>query len=455
MLFRSKPVQLAGLMAMMPFVPVYFACDASAQQPTAPAQLPHDPGVRGGPAGAGGPLPGLSTPERNFFDAALDVFQEVDAVSNGLGPRFNADSCAACHAHPAVGGTSPAVNPQFAAATFNGAKNTVPSFITPDGPVREARFVTATAPASRGDRQDSHGNAQQGREVLDGGVHALYTITGRPDAPGCSLAQPDFATELAKNNVIFRTPTPLFGLGLVEDVPDSTLEANAMPGAHFNHNGNDGTIAKFGWKAQNKSLLIFAMEAYNVEQGVTNMGFPNERDDTPGCQFNVTPEDTLHLTGRNPPSDSPASDFLPDVESFAAFMRLSAPPTPAPDTPSTTKSGRQTFMRIGCDNCHVQKQTTYSGMDFFPYSDFALHSMGDGLADGIIQGNAAGDEFRTAPLWGIGQRLFFLHDGRKKDLLEAIQAHASQGSEANTVIGNFNALPASLQQDILNFLRSL
>jgi CxxC motif-containing protein (DUF1111 family) len=103
----------------------------------------------------------------------------------------------------------------------------------------------------------------------------------------------------------------------------------------------------------------------------------------------------------------------------------------------------------------VQKQTTYSGMDFFPYSDFALHSMGDGLADGIIQGNAAGDEFRTAPLWGIGQRLFFLHDGRTKDLLEAIQAHASQGSEANTVIGNFNALPASLQQDILNFLRSL
>jgi hypothetical protein len=106
----------------------------------------------------------------------------------------------------------------------------VPSFITLHGPVREARFVNATAPAGEGDKEGTHGNGEQGRENLDGGVHDLYTITGRTDAPGCILAQPDFATELAKNNVIFRIPTPLFGLGLVEDVPDSSLEANAQPG---------------------------------------------------------------------------------------------------------------------------------------------------------------------------------------------------------------------------------
>lgn len=447
MLFRFTPVQLAGMTAIMLLASAYFACNASAQQP-------HDPGVRGGPPGVGGPLPGLGPPELAFFNAALAVFQEVDSVSGGLGPRFNADSCAACHAQPAVGGTSPAVNPQVAVATSGGAQNAVPSFITLDGPVREARFVNATAPAGEHDRQDTHGNGEQGREVLDGGVHDLYTITGRTDAPGCTLAQPDFATELAKNNVIFRIPTPLFGLGLVEDVPDSTLQANAQPGAHFNHSGNDGTITKFGWKAQNKSLMIFAMEAYNVEQGVTNSGFPNERDDTPGCQFNETPEDSFKLASSSPPSGSPASDFLPDVENFDAFMRLSAPPTPAPDT-SSTINGRQTFTSIGCGTCHVQKQTTYGGIDFFPYSDFALHSMGNGLADGIIQGNAAGDEFRTAPLWGIGQRLFFLHDGRTNDLLQAIQSHASQGSEANAVIGKFNALPAPSRQDILNFLRSL
>ena len=182
--------------------------------------------------------------------------------------------------------------------------------------------------------------------------------------PGASLAQPDFAAELANKNVIFRIPTPLFGLGLVEDVPDSTLEANAQPGAHFNHSGNDGTITKFGWEAQNKSLLNFAREAYNAEQGVTNSGFPNERDDTPGRQFNPTPEDSFKLASSNSPSGSPASDFLP-VENFAAFMRLSAAPTPAPDT-SSTINGRQTFMRIGCDTCHVPQQTPYGGVDFSP-----------------------------------------------------------------------------------------
>ncbi len=81
--------------------------------------------------------------------------------------------------------------------------------------------------------------------------------------------------------------------------------------------------------------------------------------------------------------------------------------------------------------------------------------MGSGLADQISQGQAADDEFRSAPLWGVGQRIFFLHDGRAANLIEAIEQHASDGSEANTVIGNFNALPRASQQDLLNFLRSL
>src|SRR5437660_5003478 len=109
----------------------------------------HDPRVRGGPAGAGGPLAGLSSDEVNFFTTAKDRFQEVDSVSGtipgeagvGLGPGFNANSCAACHAQPAVGGTDPAVNPQFANASDAGATNTMPSFLSLHGPAREARFV--------------------------------------------------------------------------------------------------------------------------------------------------------------------------------------------------------------------------------------------------------------------------------------------------------------------------
>jgi len=96
-----------------------------------------------------------------------------------------------------------------------------------------------------------------------------------------------------------------------------------------------------------------------------------------------------------------------------------------------------------------------SNKDVDLFSDLLVHDMGSGLADGISQGSAGPDEFRTAPLWGIGQRIFFLHDGRTTDLLEAIRAHASAGSEANAVINNFNALGASQKQDVLNFLRSL
>ena len=147
-------------------------------------------------------------------------------------------------------------NPQVALATLHGAANKVPPFITPDGPVREARFIMTVT--------------QQG-SAPDGGVHDLFSVTGRSDAAGCTMGQPEFAKELGRNNVIFRIPTPVFGLGLVESTPDSVLRANLAANAaqkaflgirgSFNTSGNDGTITRFGWKAQNKSLLIFSGEA--------------------------------------------------------------------------------------------------------------------------------------------------------------------------------------------------
>ena len=414
-----------------------------------------DPGVRGGAPGAGGPLPGLSTAEQNFFQASLGVFQEIDSVSgtiagepgSGLGPRFNLNQCSGCHLQPAVGGSSPPVNPQVKVATLDGAKNKLPSFITLNGPVREARFV-----------KNQDGSA-------DGGVHDLFVITGRTDAPGCNIQQPNFASAVAGNNVIFRIPTPTFGGGLVEGVSDlglqNTLGQNAFLKSQlgisgiFNHSGNDGTITRFGWKAQNKSLLIFAGEAYNVEQGVTNEAFPNERETDPNCQFNGTPEDHTQLTATGTVAE------VADIVSFGAFMRLSAGPTPAPPT-ATTNRGLQVFQNIGCQGCHAITQTTglssftnQSNVSFHPLSDFALHDMGQGLADGISQGGATGSEFRSAPLWGAGQRIFFLHDGRTSNLITAIKQHSSAGSEANAVINNFNMLNGSDQQALLVYLRSL
>src|SRR5499427_333352 len=234
----------------------------------APAQTrgPTDPGPRAGAAGAGDKITGLSDPEKAFFAAATIVFGETEDVAAGLGPRFNLDSCGGCHAHPALGGSSPPVNPQVAVA--KAAKNTLPSFITANGPVREVRFV-----------RNPDGTP-------DGGVHALFVITGRSDAPGCNITQPNFAAAVAANNAVFRIPTPTFGLGLVEAVTDTALQASMAANSQqkralgisgrFNRNGNDGTITRFGWKAQNKSLLIFSGEAYNVEMGVTNELFPQE-----------------------------------------------------------------------------------------------------------------------------------------------------------------------------------
>ena len=421
----------------------------------------HYPGPRGGLGAAGGPLPGLNLLESAYFTAARSRFQEVDSVSGtipgqtgvGLGPLFNLNSCAGCHAFPAIGGTSPKINPEITVANLNGATNTIPSFISAQGPIREPRFVR---------------NADG---TVDGSVHELFTIAGRSDAQGCTTPQPDFTAQVALGNVAFRIPTPLFGLGLVEAVPDLTLKTLFSASAsrrlilgiagRFNVNGNDGTITRFGWKAQNKSLLLFAGEAYNVETGVSNELFVNEKNSDPNCaKSGGTPEDATNLANSTN-SGSPASDYSSDIVNFAAFGRLSAAPTPV--TPNTTTIlGQLTFQAIGCDGCHTTSMTTglsstaaRSQVTFSPFSDFALHHMGSGLADGIMQGIAVGDEFRTAPLWGVGQRLFLLHDGRTVDLNTAILSHSGNGSEANMVINNYRALPPAAIVTLLTFLRSL
>jgi hypothetical protein len=212
-----------------------------------PWPKPVDPGPRGGPPGVGGSLAGVGAGQQKFFAAARSRFQEIDSVSGtipgeagvGLGPRFNLNGCAGCHAFPALGGSSPVVNPQVAMARLDGAQNAVPPFITLNGPVREARFIS---------NPDG---------TPDGGVHNLFVISGRTDAPGCSIKQPDFAAALAARNVSFRIPTPLFGLGLVENTPDDNLiaaqEENRDLAASlgirigvFNRSANDGTITRFG-----------------------------------------------------------------------------------------------------------------------------------------------------------------------------------------------------------------
>jgi len=456
-----------------------------------------DPGVRPGPingqtaATPTNPLPLASVTANSptgvleFFQNGLARFQEVEVVSNGanvgLGPRFNLNQCSACHAQPTIGGSGAAKNPQFqviANGTVSGSTNSIPSFITANGPTREARF-----PFFFNSTGSPNTNAP------NGGVEDLFTVSGRSDAGSCSLAQPSFAAAESTNNIIYRIPTPLFGAGLIENIDDSTLIANQAAQASnnlgisgtFNHNGNDGTMSRFGWKAQNKSILLFAGEAYNVEMGITNEIFGQDRP-LPGEdeQGSGLPSNCLNLSGGGYPED--ATNFTvpsnsnptaqnaqvpSDIVLFAEFIRLLAPPTPSTTTPggaSSIAAGAALFKSIGCATCHTptlnstQPSSVTASLGNAPvsaFSDIEIHHMGTGLADNVSQGTAGGDQFRTAPLWGLGQRVFFLHDGRTTNLLTAIEAHASSGSEATQVEENFRALSAAQQQEILNFLRSL
>lgn len=420
-----------------------------------PAPPPPPPNAPPPAQNAGGAIQGLTASELAYFTEGATRFRARDSVTgtepgttdSGLGPRFNLNSCAGCHAQPGPGGTSPRVNPQISVATEYGAQNTIPAFIQQNGPVRVVRF-----------QRNSDGTP-------DGGVHNLFVISGRSDAVACKIAQPDFATAVTQNNASFRIPTPLFGAGLVEAIPDATILANLTANGaaktalgisgFVNRNGNDGTITRFGWKAQNKSPLLFAGEAYNVEQGVTNELFPTERDETPGCVFNATPEDSTNLTATT------TTAAMSDIVAFEMFMRYLAPPPP-PQQNASTQRGSQVFAQIGCILCHTQTLQTgnassaaLTNKPVQVYSDLAIHNMGQGLNDGVTQGLAQGADFRTAPLWGLGQRLFYLHDGRASDLPTAIEAHSSTGSEANRVVGNYNALTAQQKQDLLNFLQSL
>jgi len=440
-----------------------------------------DPGPRAGSVNAGQPLSTLSPAQLQFFQDGLSRFIEVDSVKGtipgetglGLGPGFNSNSCSSCHSQPAVGGTSPSANaypyiganPQVQAAADAGANNILPPFITAEGPVRETRFPFVISASGRL------------TSTPDGGVHDVFTIAGRSDAPGCNLQQPNYELAQQLNDVIFRIPTPLFGAGLIENIADGTILANMNSNAslkrnlgiagHPNYSGNDGSMTRFGWKAQNKSLEIFAGEAYNVEIGVTNELFPNERANPPAsCVFNPTPEDSTNF-------DESGTQLPSDTVQFATFMRFLAPPARSAagirGNPSSQsiENGRNLFSQVHCDLCHTPVlQTSGSALtrglnnqNAALFSDLLVHHMGSGLADNVSQGSAGPDEFRTAPLWGLGQRVFFLHDGRATPsnggLITAIQQHSGSGSEANGVISLFNSLSPQQQQDLLNFLRSL
>jgi hypothetical protein len=404
------------------------------------------------------------------------IFPQFHTNSNGLGARHNADQCFICHAQPTLGGSGgfivpnpgqgaplPPENPLFRLVPNRfGKKNVVPVFEQQFGPIREVRF-----------KRNPDG-------TRDGGVHQLWVVTGinnDPTIPNCAIVQPDFAGQLAANNLSFRIPLQMLGLGLIDSIQDreilSHFGATASQraalgiGGHPNRSGNDGTITRFGWKAQNKSITMFAGEAYNVEMGITNELFPQAKEEDTKCNGPEKPEpNDVTRMGTNDKVNQAFNNplhILADWMQFQLMMRFTDAPAPDPNPSISAQTGRNLFNQIGCALCHTPTMQTapvllsavLQNRPVNLFSDLLLHDMGDGLGDGISQGAAGPFEFRTTPLWGIGQRIFFLHDGRTMDLLAAILAHSSNGSEANAVVQAFNRLNVTQKQSILDFLRSL
>jgi CxxC motif-containing protein (DUF1111 family) len=255
-----------------------------------------------------------------------------------------------------------------------------------------------------------------------------------------------------------RKTTPLFGLGLVDNVPDALLlqtaklqqrTFRALAGTpHLVADVASGQIrvGRFGWKAQVATLLTFSGDAYLNEMGITNPLFSTENAPQGDASL-------LSLCDTVPGLEDDGAG----VHAFNNFMTLLAPPPRGPITPAV-KSGESAFLRLGCAVCHVPSLKTgpspipaLDQVRFQPYSDFLLHDMGE-LGDGISQGRANGRQMRTAPLWGLRTRTTFLHDGRAKNVSDAILFHAGQGRYASYL---YSRLTQADSLNLLAFLDSL
>jgi len=368
----------------------------------------------------GDPLPGLLPAEFERFRLGLDDFLEVETPEDGLGPSFNASSCAACHNVPAVGGVSLVSEVRAA-------------YREPDGRIRPL-----TSP-------DGH--------PLDTLFH-LFSIP--PHA--CQPRVPPEANVFAR-----RVPIPTFGAGLVEAIADETLLALADPDDRngdgirgraaivIDRGTGDRRVGRFGWKAQHATLRAFSGDAYRNEMGITNELFPDEL--VPGI-----PAEQLRLCDPIPdPEDRPdPRTHLTALDNFEAFLRFLAPP-PRGTVDDAARAGEQLFSAVGCALCHVPAlQTGPSRSPLFDrqpvraYSDFLLHDVGTG--DGIPQASALPHEIRTPSLWGLRVRRPLLHDGSASTPEEAIRRH---GGEAAQTRGRFEQLPVDQRTLLITFLNSL
>jgi CxxC motif-containing protein (DUF1111 family) len=369
----------------------------------------------------GDPLPGLLPAEFERFRLGMDDFLEVETAEDGLGPSFNAASCAVCHNLPAIGGGSLVSEVR---AAHREADGTIRPLMGPEG------------------------------TLLD---DTLFHLFSNP-AHGCQPALP------AEANIISRRiPIPTFGAGLVEAIGDETLLALEDP-TDRNGDGISGRAAmiidrgtgkrrvgRFGWKAQHATLRTFSADAYRNEMGITNELFRDE----------LAPGVTIEQLRRCDPTPDP--EDVPDprtrraaIDNFEAFMQFLAPPGRGV-IDDAARAGERVFGALGCALCHVPALTTdTSRHPLFDrkvvtlFSDLLLHDVGTG--DDIPQASARPEEIRTPALWGLRVRRPLLHDGSASTAFDAIARH---GGEAAAARRRFDEMDSAQRAALLAFLNSL
>jgi CxxC motif-containing protein (DUF1111 family) len=386
-------------------------------------------------------------------------FDEVEAIADGLGPLYNAQSCRECHQNPASGGSSQ---------------------------VSELRVGHRDA---KGHFQSPDIAINRGAEIIKG----RNLVNDRAICPNAAFPSTEIQERVPDSEKIrtFRMSLNLLGDGFVEAVPDQAFVDLAKDQCKKNHNKICGQVlyvpiveapgvtgvGRFGWKDQQASLLSFAADAYLNEMGITSR---------------LQPDEVTNLCNAvSEPNDTPGPDGLADIDHFARFVRATEAPARDDQLATTQKArqGAELFDKVGCDICHVQTLTTASAgttinggtftipaaladKQFHPYGDFLLHDVGTG--DGIVQSmtehygqkmysitwknlsipdfEKSANKIRTAPLWGVRLHSRLMHDGASLTLLDAITRHRG---EAEHVTEKFERLKPAEKEALLEFLRSL
>ena len=386
-------------------------------------------------------------------------FEEVEQLSDGLGPLYNAQSCAECHQNPVSGGASQVTELRVGHQGPDG------HFRTPEIPIAH------------------------GAEVVTG----RSLVNDRAICPNAAFPDKEIQERVPETETIrtFRLSVNLLGDGFIETVADQTLIDLSKQQCKSSHGKICGQVlyvpvveapgqmgvGRFGWKDQHASLLSFAGDAYLNEMGITNRLQPNEVTNL--C--NTAPE----------PNDPTVPDGLSDIDHFTRFIRATKAPArdAALASSAAANKGLGLFEKIGCVSCHVETLTTapagtkinggtftipsaLGSITLHPYGDFLMHDVGTG--DGILQATrehyghqvfqqmsgylskqdfeSSRNKIRTAPLWGVRLRPRLMHDGASLTLLEAITRHSG---EAGHVIKQFEKLKRPEQNAIIEFLKSL